>query len=435
VVQTSERLSVPAAALNDFTLRLSRQPGFIHFTGQAGAQQKLSAWPTRTWPLPAEPSEFAARTRAINQAHRQMPEGAGAIAGVIFYEAGHYTQPGFVSRRPPSARPYGYIGQYLWHLTLNDPAGPEPATIEFNPACSEPERKRVLDLLGQSDKPSPGFRLTDAFRPVTTVQHYQDGVRRVLDLIHAGDCYQVNLSQKFTTGFTGRPYGAFLALSRSIPVPHSAYLDAGDYQVLSISPEMFLNIRGGEVTSKPIKGTRPRHPDPVADLELAQSLAKNPKDRAENLMIVDLIRNDLSHFCEPFTVKVPKLFQIESYRNVHQLVSTVTGRLRPGVSPLMALLSAFPGGSITGAPKRRAMEVVEELEAHERGPYCGSVFWWDYQDCLESNIAIRTLMTDSSGTIHCWAGCGIVADSNPVDEYEESITKVRRLMDTLEALP
>ncbi|MBS3803334.1 MAG: aminodeoxychorismate synthase component I [Oleiphilaceae bacterium] len=434
MVQKNEQLSLPADTLTDFLLHLSRQRGFVQFTNRGGPEQRFSAWPARTWALPAEPEAFAACLKNIDAAHHKMARGAGAIAGVCFYEAGRHTQPGFVSRGAGSTGSLGYVGQYLWQLTVKDPGNDQPAILEFHPACPEADRAQVRALVMRTRCPDPDFRLVSEFKPDTSAGHYRQGVERILQLIHAGDCYQVNLSQKFTSRFTGQPYVAFLALTESIPVPHSAYLDAGDYQVLSISPEMFLKIESGEVTSKPIKGTRPRHSEPEEDRQLAESLRTNPKDRAENLMIVDLIRNDLSHFCTPFSVKVPELFRIESYRNVHQLVSTVTGRLRPGVSALQALISAFPGGSITGAPKRRSMEIIEELEAHDRGPYCGSLFWWDYHDRLESNIAIRTLMTESSGRIHCWAGCGIVADSSPAEEYEESITKVRRLMDTLEAL-
>jgi para-aminobenzoate synthetase component 1 len=291
----------------------------------------------------------------------------------------------------------------------------------------------VLGLTGDQPARPTHFHFSQGFTADQPAEHYRRGVSRVLSYIHAGDCYQVNLSNKYTGGYQGEPYTAFRALCQAVPVPHSAYVNAGSYQVLSISPELFLSIENGnKVISKPIKGTRPRDfTSPENDQRIAESLAAAEKDRAENLMIVDLIRNDLSRFCEPFSVSVPQLFSIESYENVHQLVSTVEGRLQPGNTPLKALLSAFPGGSITGAPKRRAMEIIDDLEPHRRGPYCGSVFRWDFCNNLESNIAIRTLMTDSDGQIHCWAGCGIVADSDPDDEYRESVDKVQKLMNVL----
>ncbi len=434
-----EQLSLPAELVSSFIVCLSRQPGFVQFTGRPGSEQRYSAWPRQRWCLPADRAGFEATIAEIQRAHDATglcPDG-GAIAGVIGYEAGRHTQPGFETGRQALPHGLGYVGHYLWQLTIGGIADPGAARLVFHPLCPQATRLQVKGLINQirlDDPEIPGFYLTAPFSEEHSAHHYQTGVARVLDLISAGDCYQVNLSQKFTTGYCGHPFSAFQALIEAIPVPHSAYIDAGDFQVLSISPEMFLDIDNGAVTSKPIKGTRPRDAgDPTADLALAEELKANPKDRAENLMIVDLIRNDLAHFCQPFSIKVPKLFEIESYRNVHQLVSTVTGQLNPEVSPLTALLSAFPGGSITGAPKKRAMEIIEELEDHQRGPYCGSVFWWDYQNSLESNIAIRTLMTDASGGIHCWAGCGIVADSDPREEYDESVTKVRRLMDTLES--
>ena len=276
--------------------------------------------------------------------------------------------------------------------------------------------------------------MQQGFLPRQSPADYAAGVEKVLAYINAGDCYQVNLSQRFDGRFTGRPFDAFKALRAAIPVPHAAFIHAGDRQILSISPERLMRIRGDQVESKPIKGTRPRGANPQEDAALRHELESSAKDRAENLMIVDLIRNDLSRVCQPYSVAVPTLFNVESYENVHQLVSTVTGQLKPGVGALEALLSAFPGGSITGAPKRRAMEIIDELEPHQRGPYCGSIFYLQSDGTLDSNIAIRTLVTDDTGGISCWGGCGIVADSDPRAEYEESITKVGRLMETLENL-
>lgn len=420
--------------------QITGQEGFIDYT-DAGRQQRIvTAFPLKSWQVPRDELAFSKLTTAIEHAWEEFASGvdqtaAGGVMGTLFYEAGNHTVPGFSGQPGSDDGDYGYIGLYLWQLTI-DTSGTQSPKLDFHPDCASQIVERVLHLAGQDlDRPSP-FVMSQGFRADQSAEHYRDGVSEVLRYIHAGDCYQVNLSNKYTGGYQGEPYMAFQALCRAVPVPHAAYINAGPYQVLSISPELFLSIeQGRRVVSKPIKGTRPRDLHSAEnDQRIAESLAAAEKDRAENLMIVDLIRNDLSRFCEPFSVSVPQLFSIESYENVHQLVSTVEGRLQANITPLRALLSAFPGGSITGAPKRRAMEIIDSLEPHRRGPYCGSVFRWDFSNSLESNIAIRTLMTDSGGKIHCWAGCGIVADSDPEDEYQESVDKVQKLMNVLEAL-
>ncbi|MDK8464322.1 anthranilate synthase component I family protein [Marinobacter sp. SS13-12] len=420
--------------------QISSHHGYIDFTDAGRQRRVITAFPVRHWQVPREQRGFSRLTNKLEKAWIEFATGtdratAGGIMGTLFYEAGNHTVPGFSGTAGTDTGDYGYIGLYLWQLTL-DTTGNQPPRLDFHPDCDSETRDRVLSLAGhESDCPAP-FVVSQGFAADKPSEHYRHGVSEVLRYIHAGDCYQVNLSNKYTGSYQGAPYSAFQALCRAVPVPHAAYVNAGSYQVLSISPELFLSIeQGRKVISKPIKGTRPRDLSSAEnDQQIATSLAVAEKDRAENLMIVDLIRNDLSRFCEPFSVSVPQLFSIESYENVHQLVSTVEGRLRPDTTPLRAFLSAFPGGSITGAPKRRAMEIIDRLEQHSRGPYCGSVFRWDFSNNLESNIAIRTLMTDSEGQIHCWAGCGIVADSDPDDEYRESVDKVQKLMDVLETM-
>lgn len=418
--------------------QISNHHGFIDYTDAGRQRRVVTAFPVKRWQVPRERLAFSTLTDDIEQAWAEFAterdqDTAGGIMGTLFYEAGNLTVPGFSGRADTGD--YGYIGLYLWQLTL-DTSGNQPPRLDFHPHCDSETRERVLSLAGhEPDGPAP-FVISQGFAADQPSEHYRGGVSEVLRYIHAGDCYQVNLSNKYTGSYQGAPYSAFQALCQAVPVPHAAYVNAGAYQVISISPELFLSIeQGRKVISKPIKGTRPRDLTSAKnDRQIATSLAAADKDRAENLMIVDLIRNDLSRFCEPFSVSVPQLFSIESYENVHQLVSTVEGKLRSDTTPLRAFLSAFPGGSITGAPKRRAMEIIDSLEQHSRGPYCGSVFRWDFSNNLESNIAIRTLMTDSEGQIHCWAGCGIVADSDPDDEYRESVDKVQKLMNVLEAM-
>jgi para-aminobenzoate synthetase component 1 len=254
---------------------------------------------------------------------------------------------------------------------------------------------------------------------------------RIQHYIREGDCYQVNLAQRFSAHCAGNPWAAYQLLRLFNPAPFSAYLNFPHVQVLSSSPERFLKITGRVVETKPIKGTRPRSPEPLEDAAKAQELRNSLKDRAENLMIVDLLRNDIGKNCTPGSVRVPKLFEIESYATVHHLVSTIRGRLAEGRDALDLLRGCFPGGSITGAPKIRAMEIIEELEPHRRGIYCGAIGYIGFDGNMDSNIAIRTLV-HSDNTIRFWAGGGIVADSDQEQEYQECYHKAAALLNLLE---
>jgi para-aminobenzoate synthetase component I len=260
-----------------------------------------------------------------------------------------------------------------------------------------------------------------------TPEIYRAAFERIQRYIHAGDCYQVNLAQRFSASVGGDHWLGYQALRQLNPAPYSAYLNLPEVRVLSSSPERFLELRGGQVTTKPIKGTRPRAELPAQDAALASELQASEKDRAENLMIVDLLRNDLGKVCQPGSVAVPGLFEIESFASVHHLVSTVTGRLAPDCDAIDLLRAAFPGGSITGAPKLRAMQIIEELESHRRGVYCGAIGWLGFNGDMDSNIAIRTLVS-AQDELHFWAGGGIVADSQVDAELQECFDKAAALL-------
>lgn len=253
---------------------------------------------------------------------------------------------------------------------------------------------------------------------------------RIQRYLRDGDCYQVNLARRFTVPVTGDPWSTFRALRTRSPATFGAYLDIGSCQVLCASPERFLSVRDGLVRTCPIKGTRARHRDPRIDRQRAQALQTSEKDRAENLMIVDLLRNDLGKVCAIGSVTVPELFAIARYAQVHHLVSTIEGRLAEGRTAIDLLRACFPGGSITGAPKRRAMEIIEELEPHRRGVYCGSIGYIGFDGAMDTNIAIRTLV-HSAGTARFWAGGGIVADSEAEAEYQETLDKAAALLGLL----
>ncbi|NPA24429.1 MAG: aminodeoxychorismate synthase component I [Deltaproteobacteria bacterium] len=261
-------------------------------------------------------------------------------------------------------------------------------------------------------------RLEANFSPAA----YRAAIGKILDYIAAGDIYQVNLSQRFTVPFTGDCREFYLKFRNLSPAPFGAYLETGRHCIMSNSPERYLLIRDDYIETRPIKGTRPRGADPVADEALGRELLRSSKDRAEHLMIVDLERNDLGRVAAYGSVHVPEMMILESYANVHHMVSTVAGRVRPGVSSSDCLLNSFPGGSITGAPKLRSMEIIDELEPTCRGVYTGSIGYLDFSGDLDFNIAIRTAVA-CDGQLHFQVGGGIVADSDPDDEYRETETK------------
>jgi para-aminobenzoate synthetase component 1 len=262
---------------------------------------------------------------------------------------------------------------------------------------------------------------------------YLDAVTRVREYILAGDIFQTNLSQRFEAPLREEPWELYLRLRQRNAAPFAAYFDIPDAVVLSASPERFLRVDvDGRVETRPIKGTRPRGIGPEHDGALGRALTESAKDRAENLMIVDLMRNDLSRVCAPGTVRVPELFALERYATVHHLVSTVVGQLTPGSDALELLRAAFPGGSITGAPKVRAMEIIAELEPSQRSVYCGSIGYWSVTGALDTNIAIRTIIAPRNrGRVYFNAGGGIVADSDPQQEYRETLDKARGMIDSL----
>ncbi|NOT84119.1 MAG: aminodeoxychorismate synthase component I [Methylococcaceae bacterium] len=271
------------------------------------------------------------------------------------------------------------------------------------------------------------FKVTGAIVSNMDQPRYSEAFGKVKAYLKAGDCYQINLSQRFSAPCSGNLWTAYQRLRQLNAAPFSAYLNLPEGHILCSSPERFLKVIDGKVETKPIKGTRPRKTDPFADQAQIDALSNSAKDRAENVMIVDLLRNDLSKNCRMGSVKVPKLFAIESYATVHHLVSTVTGVLADGQHAVDLLRSCFPGGSITGAPKIRAMEIIEELEPHRRGIYCGAIGYIGFNGNMDTNIAIRTLV-HSKQTIRCWAGGGIVNDSVLAEEYQESFDKAEALL-------
>ncbi|MSS75951.1 MAG: aminodeoxychorismate synthase component I [Methyloglobulus sp.] len=301
--------------------------------------------------------------------------------------------------------------------------------------CAEVDWQKLIDLFSALPTKTKDnlFSVTSEVKSNMDKASYTRAFDKIKHYLKEGDCYQVNLSQRFVADCVGDPWVAYQLLREMNAAPFSAFLNFPEVQILSSSPERFLKLENGRVETKPIKGTRPRKAYPASDWLQIDQLRYSPKDRAENLMIVDLLRNDLSKTCKTGSVKVPALFAVESYATVHHLVSTVTGVLAAGKHALDLLKSCFPGGSITGAPKIRAMEVIEELETNRRGVYCGAIGYMGFDGNMDSNIAIRTLV-HSKGTIRFWAGGGIVNDSVLEEEYQESFDKAAALLKLLNKL-
>ena len=282
----------------------------------------------------------------------------------------------------------------------------------------------------QSDQREP-FRLTSEWQANMTLDSYTRKFNQVQNYLTAGDCYQINLAQRFNAGYQGDEWQAYRTLESQNGAPFSAFIRLDQAAVLSVSPERFLKLKDNKIETKPIKGTRPRSADPATDHANADDLKHAEKDRAENLMIVDLLRNDIGRVASPGTVRVPSLFAIESFPAVHHLVSTVTAELDPKQYAATDLLRAcFPGGSITGAPKVRAMEIIEELEPHRRSVYCGSIGYISRCGQMDTSITIRTLIT-SETQIYAWAGGGVVADSEVQSEYQETLDKLSKILPIL----
>jgi para-aminobenzoate synthetase component 1 len=367
---------------------------------------------------------------------------AGGAVGYLGYELGRLLEP--VPQPPPDDMDFAEMELLFCDLVVAIDNVERRATIissglpEADPRARERRararlrhaERRLAAAAALGDPPVPAAvpLITSGF----TRAGYEAAVRRVIDYILAGDVFQANLSQRFRADLPDglSPFDLFHRLQRRNPAPFAAYLKLGDVVVASSSPERFLRLDGRRVETRPIKGTRPRGATPAEDAALAAELAASEKDRAENVMIVDLLRNDLSRVCRDDSVAVPQLCAVERFATVMHLVSSVTGELRPGLDAVDLLAACFPGGSITGAPKIRAMEIIAELEPTRRGPYCGAIGYLGFDGALDTSIAIRAFALRGR-RVTFQAGGGIVADSTPAAEYEETLAKARALVDAL----
>ncbi|MGB7605483.1 MAG: aminodeoxychorismate synthase component I [Lutisporaceae bacterium] len=292
---------------------------------------------------------------------------------------------------------------------------------------------RLLQKISNLDKTNTKIKQGIACTEIKsnfTKEDYIKSVQSIKDYISAGDIYQVNLTQRFMCDTKEEPFNIYGRLRELNPAPFSCYIDFGEGYILSSSPERFIKIQDREMETRPIKGTRPRGVTPEEDKINREELLASEKDRAELLMIVDLERNDLGKVSKTGTVKVPELFNLEQYATVHHLVSTVVGEMNENIDAIDVIQATFPGGSITGAPKIRAMEIIDELEPTQRNVYTGSIGYLGFNGDMDLNIAIRTIVM-KDGTAYFQAGGAIVWDSDPELEYQESLHKARALIQTL----
>ncbi len=397
---------------------LFSQISWNRYHQQAAVDKKLSDY------FPFQPTNKSAK-KNLEIAHLE-PDFMGGYIGFIGYDyaAQHSVDVTL------AAQPALFLGYYSHFLKQIDD--------EWVFYSHSPHALNVYAQLEQLFNQPPALPKFKHLKPIQAVwekPQYDAAIERVQDYIRAGDCYQINLTQ----AFCGEAEGALLdcadALWSLTKAPYAGYLKINDFELLSCSPELFLQFSAHrQLKTRPIKGTRPRAKCTEQDLQAAQELLASSKDQAENLMIVDLLRNDLSVYAEIGSVKTPKLFEIESFQQVHHLVSEVVATLNTNSHPLEVLLNALPGGSITGAPKKRAMQIIQELEVAPRGAYCGSLGYFNMDGTGRWNILIRTVQK-MQNQVSVWAGGGITIASDADAEYQECLDKVSAIIDLLNQWP
>jgi para-aminobenzoate synthetase component 1 len=377
----------------------------------------------------------------------ELPPFHGGIAGYIGYEYG-----GVLERLPKPhmndlAIPDVVVGIYPWVIAWDHVLkktwliAQESVWDAANDIVRNIQNRVNTDVDNSAVHSCSSFTTSDSIKPGSPVRHssqvtreeYESAIEKIQEYIRAGDIFQANLSQRFSAPFSGDPWTLYRTLRTLNPAPFAAYFDFGDAVIVSASPERFLHLSpSGRVETRPIKGTRPRGKTVEEDRQNSTALLHSEKDAAEHVMIVDVLRNDISRVCEYGSVQVPALKVLESHATVHHLVSTITGQLRSNTTAIDLIHACFPGGSITGAPKVRAMEIIAELEPTARNVYCGSIGYVSTTGAMDSSIVIRTF-TIKDGTAYFSAGGGIVADSVPSDEFQETLDKAKALINAISA--
>jgi para-aminobenzoate synthetase component 1 len=386
-----------------------RAGGFVELPGEACVPDPL-AWLSEKF-----------RARTSNPAAEELPF-HGGLAGMLGFEFAWWLDHVHAERKS-APTPVLWVGDYptalvyvhesdTWWLTG------ERTTQAAKTLRDAVERPAPPDAF--EDRPGTGFHLT------VSAQRYRARVQQAIDAIYAGDLFEVNYTERFAAQWSADGFALYERLRQTSSGAYCAYLDAGCFQLASVSPEQFLSVERGHLSTRPIKGTRPRGETPEDDARLAEELVTSEKDRAENIMIVDLMRNDLTRVCRLGSVEATEVCALNTFCGVHHLVSTIEGQLEDQFSPVDALLAMFPAGSITGAPKLRSIELIAELEETARGPYTGSLFYASSNGTLDSNVLIRTAVL-SDQTVRYGAGGAVVADSVPAGELEEACVKAKPL--------
>jgi para-aminobenzoate synthetase component I len=449
----------------DAFARLSHLPHVIFFDSAAldarlGRYSFVAADPFAWIECPADGSDALAEVDRLWQPFRRhavvrpdLPPFQGGVAGLLSYDLNRSLEripaPCYEDLLPPALAigaydvvlAFDHVEHRGWIISQGFPETEAAARSEraagrlayFKEQLATPNSSKSRQaitaehtipreaLAPQFDMAMPG--VSSNF----SAEGYRQMVRRGVEYVHAGDIFQVNLSQRLLCPATTSSHDFYLRLRQRNPAPYAGYFDLGNWQICSASPECFLTVRDGHVETRPIKGTRGRTHLPEADLFAGDDLTASEKDRAENVMIVDLMRNDLSRVCTANSVHVAQLCRLETYAFVKHLVSVVRGELKPECTPIDLLRASFPGGSITGAPKVRAMETIAELEPTARGAYCGSLAYLGFDGRMDANILIRTI-TAGRGWWQLPVGGGIVAQSDPEDEYRETWHKARGML-------
>ncbi len=366
-----------------------------------------------------------------------LPPFQGGAIGYLAYELAHHLEKLPRHAVDDLGLPEMNVAFYDWVIARDHGAN---ATWAIATGYPEGDRSQARERLAQveecvrrarhSPRFSGPFQSPAGLASNFSYDGYVEAVGAVKDYIASGDIYQANISQRFEATLSCEPWELYLRLRQVNPAPFAAFLSYPEVTVLSASPEQYLNMRNGTVYTRPMKGTRPRGKTSDEDRRLAAELLASEKDRAENVMIVDLLRNDLGRVCVPGSIEVPELFTIEKYPTVFQMVSSICGRTRPGVDAVDLLRACFPGGSVTGAPKIRAVEIIDELEPTQRSVYCGAIGYVGFDNSTLTSIPIRILLVKGR-KVYFQVGGGIVADSDPQAEYEETLHKARGSLEAL----
>ena len=397
-------------------------------------KNNIDSW-TESLSVPGDPlsvlKEYLKQNKTLDN-ELKLPFLGGAM-GYFGYDLGRSLEKILSSSMNDLDLPDLRVGIYTWAIIVDHKRKSSVLVGDKNDLRTRREWNDLVSFVTdkKSLKQRQKFNVLSEVTSNMSKTDYSNSFAKIKSYIREGDCYQVNLAQRFNAMVQGDPWEAYRMLRQINPSPFSAYLNYQDFQILSNSPERFLSLNDRVVQTKPIKGTRPRSDNSEKDKALMRELINSKKDQAENVMIVDLLRNDISKNCQLGSVKVPKLFDIESYPNVHHMVSTITGKLSDNRNAIDLLRGSFPGGSITGAPKLRSMQIIEELEPHRRGIYCGSIGYISKDGNMDTNIAIRTILHKGQ-KMYFYAGGGIVYDSDVEAEYQETFDKAAAIMRLLD---